>query len=202
MLSVIVASLMLFRRLTKEAQDMAADLTLLEPGFRAKIDQLIAHCAAIGCEMRPSTGLRDPFEQGRLWRQSRSIEEIRAKLAQLRAAGAPFLAECIDSVGPQSGGRVTNAIPGLSWHQWGQALDCFWLVDGKAEWSTRKVINGHNGYQVLADEAERLGLTAGGHWSSLKDWPHVQLDRASSPLSGGRKLAQIDAEMAARFPRR
>src|SRR6185369_14731386 len=101
--------------------------------------------------------------------------EIALKIASLRDQGAPFLAHCLESVGPQSGDPVTNAIPGLSWHQWGEAMDCVWIVDGAAEWSTTRKVNGVNGYRAYANEAVRLGLTAGGFFRSLKDWPHVQL---------------------------
>ena len=148
--------------------------------------------------MRPNNGLRDPFEQGRLWRQSRSKEEIEAKIEELESKGALFLADCIRRVGPQHGNHVTDTPPGVSWHQWGEALDCFWLVEGKAEWSTKKLINGLNGYKVYADEAEAVGLTPGGHWKNLKDWPHVQLQKANNAASV-MLLAEIDSAMKARF---
>lgn len=96
--------------------------------------------------MRPNAGLRDPFEQAKLWRQSRSIEEILAAIDELRSVGAPFLAHCLESVGPQHGDPVTNAPPGYSWHQWGEAVDCFWLLGGKAEWSSTKKVGGLNAY--------------------------------------------------------
>lgn len=177
---------------------MAADLEKLVPDLKSKVHQLIDQCLARGIEMRANNGLRDPFVQARLWRQSRSLEEIEAKLRELEAKGAPFLAHCIRSVGPQHGGHVTNTPPGISWHQWGEALDCFWLVAGKAEWSTKKLLNGLNGYQVYAQEAEAIGLTAGGHWKNFKDWPHVQLRKASNAGSI-MSLATIDAAMQARF---
>ncbi len=148
--------------------------------------------------MRPSAGLRDPFEQARLWRQSRSIEEIRAKIHEFEAAGANFLAHCIESVGPQHGDPVTNAPPGYSWHQWGEAVDCFWLLNGKAEWSTSKQVNGSNAYKVYAEEAVNVGLVAGGNWTSLKDWPHVQIRPDASPAKT-LSVNQVDAAMKARF---
>ena len=82
--------------------------------------------------------------------------------------------------------------------RYGEALDCFWVVDGRAEWSTVKKVNGLNGYHVYAEEAEELELTAGGHWTTLKDWPHVQVRAASSP---GKIMSinQIDEGMRARF---
>lgn len=148
--------------------------------------------------MRPYTTLRTPLEQAKLWRQSRSTEQIQAEILRLKTAGAPYLAKCIEKAGPQSGSPVTNALPGLSWHQWGEAVDCFWVVNGVAEWSAVKKIGGVNGYQVYAAQAKLLGLTAGGFFTSLKDWPHVQLDAAGSPL-GRLSLVQIDAEMKLRF---
>ena len=177
---------------------MAADLDLILPQLKAQVQQLLARCGARGFEMRPNAGLRDPFEQAKLWRQSRSIEEIRAKVQEFRNAGAGFLADCIESVGPQHGDPVTNAAPGYSWHQWGEAVDCFWLVDGKAEWSTTKKVGGFNAYKVYADEAETLGLVAGGHWTSFKDWPHVQSRPDASPART-LTVAQVNASMKSRF---
>ena len=177
---------------------MSRDLDALTPEFKEKVVELLLACNVSGYEMRPFFTLRSPFDQGRLWRQSRSSQQIRKKLAELNGAGAHFLAHCIESVGPQNGRHVTNATPGLSWHQWGEAVDCFWLVDGGAEWSTRKRIDGVNGYVNYASIANKMGLDAGGLWRSFKDFPHVQLRSASNP----RKiysLAEIDAEMESRF---
>jgi peptidoglycan L-alanyl-D-glutamate endopeptidase CwlK len=177
---------------------VAANLDLLIPEFKSKVLQLLDRCRALGCEMRPYVTVRDPYEQARLWRQSRSTEEINEKVGEFEAAGADFLAECIRSVGPQHGDPVTNAPPGFSWHQWGEAVDCFWFLDGKAEWSAKRLVNGKNGYHVYANEAEALGFTAGGLWTGLKDWPHAQLRSAGSPL-GAMTLAEMDAAMKQRF---
>ena len=172
---------------------MAADLSQLTPDLRSKVETLLQLCAGLGVEMRPSSGLRDPFDQARLWRQSRSIEQINLKVAEFRAAGAHFLAHCITSVGPQQGDPVTNAPPGFSWHQWGEAVDCFWLVDGKAEWSVERRIKGRNGYRVYSEQARQVGLTSGGQWTAIKDWPHVQLRAAASP---DRILSVVDIDRA------
>jgi peptidoglycan L-alanyl-D-glutamate endopeptidase CwlK len=174
------------------------DLGDLIPGLKPKVQELLSKCLSRGVEMRPSATLRDPFEQARLWRQSRSREEIERKIARLREAGAPFLADCIKRVGPQSGRPVTGAAPGLSWHQWGEALDCFWVVNGEAEWDANRLSNGVNGYRVYAGEALQLGLTAGGFWPRFKDWPHVQLRPANSPTDV-MTLAEINDTIEARF---
>lgn len=177
---------------------MATDLNQLTPEFRLKAGQLLQVCGEAGLPMRPFFTLRSPFEQARLWRQSRSREQIEAQLVTLRAKRAPFLAHCIESVGPQHGDPVTNALPGLSWHQWGEAVDCFWLLDGKAEWSATRKLAGNNGYQAYAAAARDLGLTPGGLWPRLKDWPHVQWRAEGSPLKQY-GWTEIDAEMERRF---
>lgn len=90
-------------------------------------------------------------------------------------------------------------MPGLSWHQWGEAVDCFWSLNGSAEWSASTKADGINGYRIYASFAKDMGLDAGGFWHSFKDWPHVQMRSAGSPISAGMTLAEIDAEMHNRF---
>ena len=173
-------------------------ITDLVAAMRGPASTLLARCAGKGVELRVSATLRDPFEQARLWRQSRAIEEIKAKIKEFKLAGAPFLVHCLESVGPQSGRDVTGAPPGFSWHQFGEAMDVFWVVNGAAEWSTSKKVNGVNGYQLYAAEAGKLGLDAGGLWKSRKDWPHVQLRAASSPATV-LSVVEIDRAMAKKF---
>ncbi len=177
---------------------MSRDLIDLMPEFRVVVEDLLKACEADGYSMRPFSTLRTPFEQGKLWRQSRSSQEVGQKIEELKGFGAAFLAYCIESSGPQNGRHVTNAIPGLSWHQWGEAVDCFWLLEGNAEWSTRKKIEGVNGYRNYGRNALSLGLNAGGYWSSFLDWPHVQMRGDSSPQRVY-TLQEIDKEMADKF---
>ncbi|MDD1780484.1 M15 family metallopeptidase [Enterovibrio sp. ZSDZ35] len=177
---------------------MSRKLSDLTSEFAQQAKDLINECNSLGVEMRPYFTLRTPQEQAALWRQSRSTEQIQSKLAALRDGGADYLASCIEQVGPQHGRHVTNAIPGYSWHQWGEAMDCFWLVNGKAEWSDRTKVNDVNGYRLYAETANRLGITAGGLWRSFKDWPHVQ-SRAESHPGKIYTLSDIDAAMRERF---
>jgi peptidoglycan LD-endopeptidase CwlK len=166
--------------------------------FKPLVTLLLQNCKARGIEMELFSTLRDPFEQARLWRQSRTTEEVKRKIAEFRNDDARFLAFCLDSVGKQFGRRITDAPPGLSWHQWGESIDCFWVVDGKAEWSTTKLIHGLNGYQVYTEEAQNLFLTPGGLFKNLKDFSHMQLRPESSPLEI-LSLRQIDQAMEKRF---
>lgn len=178
---------------------MSIPLDDLNPDFRRKLEALLTRLKQQGVSMRVCTALRTPTEQARLWRQSRSRDEVLAAVMRLRSGGAPFLADVLDKAGPCSGPPVTKSLPGFSWHQWGEAADCFWLIDGAAEWSVTRVVGGDNGYHALARLAAEAGLTAGGNWPRFKDWPHVQLRPASSPLASGMSLIDMDKAMKKRF---
>lgn len=168
----------------------------LNPTFRAKLPDLEQRCASAGVIVRAYFGLRDPVTQAKLWRQSRVASEVEAVRANLVAQGAPFLAACLDKAGPQSlGPWASNALPGQSWHQWGEAMDYVWIVDGKENWSTTDG-GQSNGYQVLARIAGEVGLTSG---ISFHDIDHVQFRAAGSPMSAGLTYSQIDAAMKAKF---
>jgi peptidoglycan L-alanyl-D-glutamate endopeptidase CwlK len=178
---------------------MAISLEGLVPEFRTNALALLADLAIRGIEMRPFAALRSPREQAILWRQSRAREEVEGAASRLRSQGAFFLAETLVTVGPQHGQHVTNALPGFSWHQWGEAIDCFWVINGIAEWSTNRLVDGVNGYRMYAASAKNAELHAGGTLSSFKNWPHVQARKAGSPVAEGLTVQQIDVEMKKRF---
>jgi len=60
------------------------------------------------------------------------------------------------------------------------------------------LVNGVNGYRGYAGEGEAVGLTAGGHWTKFKDWPHVQ-HRSASNVGSVVPFLEIDSHMRARF---
>lgn len=173
-------------------------LNTLVVGFQEKVIQLLNNCKTRGITMQPYFTVRDPQTQAKLWRQSRTTIEINRKINELRNQDANLLADCIENAGRQYGQHVTNAIPGLSWHQWGEAVDAVWIVNNKGAWSTEKTVNGLNGYMVYADEAKKLELDAGFYWPKFKDSPHVQFRKAANPLAE-MSLVQIDREMEVRF---
>ena len=74
----------------------------------------------------------------------------------------------------KGGAKVTNAKGGSSWHNFGLACDLglfrgrAYLEDGKA-------------YVTVGQLARAIpGLEWGGSWTSLKDYPHIQLNRFGS----------------------
>jgi hypothetical protein len=152
--------------------------------------------------------MRDPWTQAKLWRQSRGRDEVEAKIEALRRDGAAYLADILEEVGPQrTGSWRTNAIPGLSWHQLGKAVDF-----GVRSPTSRRVLMGDRDedgdeFQFAERSFARMGalcpnygLTWGGHFGT-PDENHVQATPAGSPLDE-MSLQDIDAETRRLWPAR
>jgi len=170
---------------------VARDVDLLVPGFRCAYADLLDGLQAAGHELRPFFTLRTPSEQAKLWRQSRSTAEIEAAAKRLRLAGAPRLAGVLIEVGPQFGRWATNALPGYSWHNWGEAADAFVVGPaGEAVWDADDA-----GYRAYAEAAEEVLLTSGASWG---DPVHVQL--RSDEVPDLMTAEQIERAMLVRFP--
>ena len=126
-------------------------------------------------------GERTCDEQAKLFRQSRTTAEIRSRQQSLRDRGFDFLADNIDSVGPQRGTlghHVTKAGPGESWHQYRLAFDGVPRVGGKLMWEKE-----HPHWEIYGEVAMLLGLTWAGNWKNFVEFPHCQLHTASNPLN-------------------
>lgn len=150
--------------------------TDLNPSCIVSFTNLITACASKGCEVVPYFGLRTLEEQACLWRQSRSTSVIQLQIQKLRDANCNFLADVIVNVGPQKTAPwATNAIPGLSWHNWGLAVD-FYVKHkniGPADWNAAS-------YEILGQEAKKMGLRWGGDFSK-PDPGHVQINPKELP---------------------
>ncbi len=155
---------------------MSRNLNDLEKDFKVKVEDLIGKCAEKGVIMKPFYTKRSVFTQAKLYRQSRSFAEIKQASDFLKDNGAVWLSKVLLDVGAQNGRWATNALPGFSMHQHGLAVDCFWELDGKAEWTVNE--DSKNGYYIYAKTAKMLGLEAGFFWRR-KDAVHVQKDKYS-----------------------
>lgn len=165
---------------------MAANLDQLDPSFKTMMKECYAECDLQGFVLRPGTTGRTPWTQARLWRQSRATEEIQVGIAHLNVNGANFLANILHDVGPQHGPWATNALPGLSWHNWrpARACDSFLVDNGKAIW-----VDGP-GYRSLRQAATKRGLT---NMARLHDYGHIQLPKLEVPMTYG--LRELDQMM-------
>ncbi len=151
---------------------MTIDWTMLDSGFIVKCQNLFNICEANKLTMVPYYGIRSLEDQAKLWRRSRTTVEVDAEISKLRSENCNYLADIIEKVGVQSNGKwATNSIPGLSWHNWGQALDCYRSIDGKAVWDK-------DDYTDFGKYAVEVGLKWG---NTFKDYNHIQLNQKEVP---------------------
>lgn len=74
------------------------------------------------------------------------------------------------------GPNVTHAPAGSSYHQYGLAADCAFMINGRIVISERDA-QAARGYELYGAIAQSVGLTWGGGWRSLRDLGHVELRR-------------------------
>lgn len=150
----------------------------LIPIVKDRFFQVQDICMSNGVDILLYCTLRTLEEQAILWRQSRSTKEINKRINILNKQGFDFLADIIIKVGPQYGPHVTNAYPGASWHNYGEAFDCVPTVHGKAIWNSRDPR-----WLIYGDAVKDAGLVWAGNWKSFKEYPHAQLSTYSNPLT-------------------
>jgi len=153
----------------------------VDPSFAFKVTLLLRSCESKGVDFLLTEGLRDPYKQANLWKNGRSDIDIAEKIEFLRIQNASFIANCLLKIDDLTSinDTSTNALPGESWHQFGLAVDCAWLIGDKLCWDNKFLFNGINGYEILANEAERLNICSGHSWTTLKDSCHLQANFAT-----------------------
>lgn len=156
---------------------MSRKIDDLTHSLRKPTRDILRDCKEAGYEMVVFQTFRSLDDQAKLWRMTRGKITIAEKCAELKASGAGYLAEVIRRVGaqyPPSGvrGHVTRVIPGLSWHQYREAFDCYLKVDGTVNWDSN-----HDGYQYYGEVAKSHGLTWGGDWTTIVDAAHCQFQK-------------------------
>ena len=139
----------------------------LNSRFLTILNRVLRACEKRGYHLKPYCTKRDVWEQAKLYRQSRTWLEIKKDISNLKNDGADFLAKVLLEVGPQYGRWATNALPGFSWHQYGEACDCFVLENYKAIWNPN-----HEGYLVFHEEAIKRGIVT---LRTIHDANHIQL---------------------------
>ena len=153
----------------------------LTPETEKMAREHLLRCADAGIELLIYCTLRDTHEQARLYRQSRTKEQVQAKIDQFKARGFPALGQILREVGPQKAGpKVTGAGPGESFHQYSRAYDCVPLVNGKPVWSSA----GENGklWAKVGELGKKCGLEWAGDWTSFREFPHFQLTAGDTIL--------------------
>ena len=156
------------------------ELALLDPAFLPKVQQLLALCDKRGVKMGVHCTLIGPRREAELYAVSRTWGQVNQVVGLMRSAGAPRLAALFEPSMCQGQAWRSSALPGRSWHSWGQAVDCHvFSPTGKAVWGSptepaADQQRARAGYETYAAAALELGLTAGHSWAA-RDSVHVQL---------------------------
>ena len=169
---------------------MSASLDDLVPGFRVKVVAALAQLAGEGLIFQPYFTQRDPVTQARLWRRSRSAAVVAQQIQQLQDLGCDFIVACFAKVGPASGPWATNALPGQSWHQYGEAVDCF-LQDasGQPQWESPS-------YGRFGQVGDANGMRWGGHFGDNDHWQN----RNQEPPAVFGSIKLINDQLALDWP--
>ena len=156
------------------------DLSDLISGIKERAEEVQEAClVAAGFELLIYCTLRSLEEQARLFRHSRSRQEINLKIQKYRSRGYDFLADVIEGVGPCYGNHVTNAGPGESWHNYGEAWDAVPIIGGKPAWNYMDARDHWNAY---GEAVRQVGMFWAGDWITFREYPHAQVREGSNPL--------------------
>lgn len=150
---------------------MSRNILDLTPAMQARTNDLLRMADADGLDLLLTCTLRSPQEQARLFCQSRLKETIEAKARELDVIyGRKDYAKLLRDTGMVVGPKVTNAGPGQSLHQYGLAIDCVVMVDGKPDWDAH-----HDAWQRYGELCKEAGLEWAGTWKRFREYPHSQM---------------------------
>jgi peptidoglycan L-alanyl-D-glutamate endopeptidase CwlK len=138
-----------------------SNISTLVPSAQAKAREWLVRCRAEGINVKVICGLRNYEEQAELYAHGRT----------------------------KPGPKVTNAMPGYSWHNFGVAWD-FVVFDanGQPLWDSPLM-------ERCGVIGEELGLEWGGRWKSPEDKPHLQL-KTGLTLAQARQLQKNGERIA------
>lgn len=156
----------------------------LIPEMQDKANFVVGYCKNEGVDLLVYCTLRTLKEQAILFRSSDPDGgKVKSKILWLRNNGFDFLADKIEEINPQKyEGWKTNAAPGESYHNYGEAFDAVPMLGGKPMWGYKSY---QKGWDTFGKACKEINLEWGGTWSN-KDMPHAQLrpiiDGSSNPL--------------------
>ena len=117
-------------------------LKTVHPLLAAKIRSMANELAVEGIIIRVTQGLRTWEEQDKLYQQGRTTP----------------------------GKIVTNAAAGLSYHNYGLAVDVVPMTPLGPDWDAS-----HPTWKRIVEVGVSLGMESGATWRTLVDYPHFQL---------------------------
>jgi peptidoglycan L-alanyl-D-glutamate endopeptidase CwlK len=112
----------------------------IHPYLLAKIEKVQKEARAKGIDLRVTEGYRDLETQQKYYEMGKT----------------------------KKGPIITKAPPGMSYHNYGLAVDVCEYVDGKPNWHSEH-------WAEIGALGKKHGLVWGGDWKSFVDRPHLQL---------------------------
>jgi peptidoglycan LD-endopeptidase CwlK len=150
----------------------------LDPTMQPLAEKFIRRCREAGLDVLIYCTLRPAYEQAQLYRQGRSMAQIRTTADRLRDEfGRPDLCDLLIDVGPQQGPKVTQACPGQSLHNYGLAFDAVPLRAGRPVWGRNRPEDKAL-WESFGACVRKAGLEWGGDWPRFRDFPHAQMPGA------------------------
>lgn len=142
----------------------------LQPVARTKFKRWLADCEIAGINVLVYCTLRDAKEQNELYKVGRTVKGTGVTTKK------------------PMGNTVTNAKGGDSLHQYGVAIDCVPLYNGKALWNGDLPSTPQDDklYEKMAVLAKKHGIEWSGSWKTFPEKAHFQ-------YTGGLTLADFKA---------
>lgn len=147
------------------------DLTHFNKEFLTKFECFASKVHELNLQLAEIQGYIHPKIQAKLWRQGHNDSEIDAMISSLEEKDCFYLAKLIRDTYSHPGLSCTDAIPGCTWHNWGEALT-YHILD-----EHNHVLElSHPKYLELAKIAKKCGFV---HGTTFKENPKVNLIQLS-----------------------
>ena len=112
----------------------------IHPYLLKKVNLVLKEAKSKGIDLRVTAGNRSIATQEKYYNQGRTTK----------------------------GAIITNAPPGLSYHNYGWAVDVVEYTNGKPNWKSKR-------WNEIGAIGKKHGLVWGGDWTRFVDKPHMQL---------------------------
>ncbi len=130
-------------------EDDRQKLSLVHPRIREALYRILPAMETFGHPMTVFEGVRSPGRQAALYAQGRTRPGK--------------IVTNVDGLDPSKCTHFAQA------DGFGHAVDCVFLVDGGPSWDPNLP------WQVYGAMVRALGLTWGGDWPHLRDFPHLEI---------------------------
>jgi len=95
----------------------------LDISFAEKFMNVRVECMKQSIITQPVLGFINVFLHAEIWKQSKQDQAVDEAIAKLQNEGCNFLSSILMCASSVHSKHKTNRLPGMSWHNWGRAVD-------------------------------------------------------------------------------